>query len=59
MVASEIEGGEGGNDTGCQRMTLEGLQAFDFRIRDFVLRSDPGDVAINELMKAVRSASTR
>lgn len=32
-------------------MTLECFQAFDFRVRAFVLRSDLGDVAINELMK--------
>ncbi len=32
-------------------MTLECFQAFDFRIRAFVLRSNFGDVAINELMK--------
>ncbi|WP_238450858.1 hypothetical protein [Pseudomonas amygdali] len=32
-------------------MTLECFQAFDFRIRAFVLRCDLGDIAINELMK--------
>lgn len=32
-------------------MTLERFQAFDFRVRGFVLRSDLGDAAINELMK--------
>lgn len=32
-------------------MTFERFQAFDFRIRAFVLRSNFGDVAIDELMK--------
>lgn len=32
-------------------MTLERFQAFDFRIGAFVLRSNFGDVAIDELMK--------
>ncbi len=32
-------------------MTFERFQAFDFRIRAFMLRGDLGDVAIDELMK--------
>ncbi len=32
-------------------MTLECFQAFDFRVRTFVLRSNFGDIAIDELMK--------
>ena len=50
-VAGEVGGSEGGDDARSQWMTLEGFQAFDFRIGAFVLRSDLGDVTINELMK--------
>ena len=34
-----------------RRQQLECFQAFDFRVRAFVLRGNFGDVAIDELMK--------
>jgi hypothetical protein len=50
-VAGKVGGGEGSDNACRQRMTLERFESFDFRLRTFVLRSNLGDVAIDELMK--------
>jgi hypothetical protein len=50
-VAGKIGGGEGSDDACRQRVAFERFQAFNFRICAFVLRSNLGDIAINELMK--------